>query len=84
MATLTQEDRSTIASFCAVQMLRTQVFRDRIKDITEGVAEALRRRGIDSSNVSNFKMLSADEIKAFSMSMLADTGRKYGPHFLSK
>jgi hypothetical protein len=84
LVTLTQEDRSTIANFCAVQMLRTQVFRDRIKDVTEGVAEALRRRGIDPSNVSNFKMLSDDEIKAFSMSMLADAGRKYGPHFLSK
>jgi hypothetical protein len=82
LATLTKEDRFTIASFCAVQMLRTQVFRDRIKDLTEGVAEALRKRGIDPSEVSNFKMLSDDEIKA-SMGMLADAAQKYGPHFLS-
>ena len=84
LAILTKEDRFTIASFCAVQMLRTQVFRDRIKDLTEGVAEALRKRGIDPSEVSNFKMLSDDEIKALSMDMLADAPPKYGPHFLSK
>jgi hypothetical protein len=59
--------RFTIASFCAVKMLRTQVFRDRVKDLNEGVAGALRNRGIDPSEVSNFKMLSDEEIKAFSM-----------------
>lgn len=81
---LTKEDRFTIASFCAVQMLRTQGFRDRIKDLNEGVAEALSKRGIDPSEVSNFKTLSDEEIKAFSMDMLAEAPRKYGPHFLSK
>jgi hypothetical protein len=84
LTALTEEDRATIASFCAVQMLRTQVFRDRIKDLTEGVAEALRKRGIDPAQVSNFKMLTDDEIKAFSMEMLADATPKYGPHLLSK
>jgi hypothetical protein len=78
------KDRYTIASFCAVQMLRTQGFRDRIKDLNEGVAEALHKRGIDPSQVSNFKTLSDEEIKAFSMDMLADAPRKYAPHFLSK
>jgi hypothetical protein len=84
LAALTKEDRFTIASFCAVQLLRTQGFRDRIKDLNEGVAEALRKRGIDPSEVSNFKMLSDEEIKAFSMDILAEAPRKYGPHFLSK
>lgn len=84
LAALTKEDRFTIASFCAVQLLRTQGFRDRIKDLNEGVAEALRKRGIDPSEVSNFKMLSDEEIKAFSMDMLAEAPRKYGPLFLSK
>ena len=81
---LTKEDRFTIASFCAVQLLRTQGFRDRIKDLSEGVAEALRKRGIDPFEVRNFKMLSEEEIKAFSMDMLAEAPRKYGPHFLLK
>lgn len=84
LATLSNEDRFTIAIFCAVQMLRTQGFRDRIKDLNEGVAEALRKRGIDPSEVSNFKTLSVEEIKAFSMDMLADAPLKYAPHFLSK
>ena len=84
LAALTKEDRFTIASFCAVQLVRTQGFRDRIKDLNEGVAEALRKRGIDPSEVSNFKMLSDEEIKAFSMDMLTDAPRKYAPHLLSK
>lgn len=84
LATLTKEDRFTIASFCAVQLLRTQGFRDRIMDLNEGVGKALRRRGIDPSKVSNFKALSKEEIKAFSMDMLAEAPRKYGLHFLSK
>ena len=84
LAELTKEDRFTIASFCAVQFLRTQAFRDRIKDMNEGLADALRRRGIDPAEVSNFKMLSDDEIKQFSMKMLAEAPQKYGIHFLSK
>jgi hypothetical protein len=79
LSALGDDERSTIAEFCAVQLLRTQVFRDRIKDLTEGVAEALRRRGIDPSTVSNFKTPSEEEIKAFSMSMLADSANKFGP-----
>lgn len=84
LAELSKEDRFTIASFCAVQLLRTQAFRDRIKDLNEGVADALRKRGIDPAEVSNFKMLSEDEIKAFSMGMLAEAPQKYGLHFLTK
>jgi hypothetical protein len=84
LSALTKDDRFTIATFCAVQLLRTQGFRDRIKDLNEGVGEALRKRGIDPSEVSNFKMLSEEEIKLFSMDMLAEAPWKYGPHFLSK
>ena len=52
--------------------------------MNEGVAEALRIRRIDPSQVANFKMLSEDEIKSFSMEILAKAPQNYGPHFLSK
>src|SRR5215472_1382918 len=52
--------------------------------MNEGVAEAFRKRGIEPSQVSNFKSLSDEEIKGFSMDMLVDAPRKYAPHFLSK
>jgi uncharacterized protein DUF4238 len=67
-----------------VQLLRTQAFRDRIKHLNEGVAGAQRKSGIDPAEVSNFKMLSEHEIKAFSMGMLAEAPQKYGLHFLTK
>jgi Protein of unknown function (DUF4238) len=79
-----KQERTTIAAFCAVQFVRTQVFRDRIKEMNEGVAEALRKRGIDPTQVSNFEVLSDDEIKAFSMKMLATAPQKFGPYFLQK
>jgi hypothetical protein len=84
LAEIRNEERRTIAAFCAVQLIRTQAFRDRTKDLNEGVAEALRSRGIDPFDVSNFQMLSENEIKAFSLEMLADAPKKYGPHLLSK
>jgi len=84
LASLSKEDRFTIASFCAAQMVRTQRFRDRVKDMNKGVAEALRMRGVDPAQVSNFKMLSEEEIKAFSMDMLADAPRKFASHSLVK
>jgi len=84
LAELTKDDRSHIAAFCAVQFVRTQAFRDRVKELNEGVAEALRKRGINPVEVENFKTLSNDEIKAFSMEMLADAPQTYGVHFLSK
>jgi hypothetical protein len=52
--------------------------------LKQGVGEVLRRRGIDPCKVSNFKALSDEEIKTFSMDMLAEAPRKYGLHFLSK
>ncbi len=84
LAALTEEDRLTVASFCAVQMLRTQEFRERIKDLNEGFGDALRKRGVDPSQVSNFKMLSNEKVKALSMDMLVKAPREYAPHFVSK
>lgn len=81
---LTKPERGTIAAFCAVQLVRTQGFRDRIKNMNEGVAEALRRRGIDPAKVSNFERLTDEQVKTFSLEMLADAPEKYGPHFLAK
>jgi hypothetical protein len=65
-------------------MVRTPRFRDRVKDMNEGVTEALRKRGVDPAQVSNFKMLSEEEIKAFSMDMMADAPRKFASHLLVK
>jgi hypothetical protein len=81
---LTKPERDTIASFCAVQLVRTQAFRDSIKDVNEGFAEALRRRGIDPAKVSNFETLTDEQVKTFSLEVLADAAPKYGPHFLAK
>lgn len=78
------DERRTLAAFCAFQFVRTQAFRERIRDLNGAVATALRERGIDPSQISNFKMLSKDEIKALSLKMLVDAPQTYGPYFLDK
>jgi Protein of unknown function (DUF4238) len=77
-------DRKKIASFCAVQLVRTQTFRDQIKDVVEGTQDALRKRGIDPAQIMNYERWDEDQIKKFSLEMLTDAPETYGPHFLSK
>lgn len=84
LRSLTLSDRRKIASFCAVQLVRTQTFREQIKDVMEGTAQALRSRGIDPAEVKNFEHLSDDQIKQFALEMLTDAAKTYGPHFLTK
>jgi hypothetical protein len=84
LANLRARERQIVADFCAVQLIRTQAFREQIKDMNEGMAEALRKRGIDPSKVSNFEILSDEQIKAFSLSMLPEAQAVYSPHFLAK
>jgi len=84
LADISAEDRQIVANFCAVQLIRTHAFRDQIKDMNEGMAEALRRRGIDPSGVSNFEVLSEEQIKAMSLEMLAEAPETFAPHFGAK
>jgi hypothetical protein len=81
---ISTDERQTVAEFCAVQFIRTQAFRERIRDLNEGVANAQQKRGIEPSQVSNFKTLSEEEIKTFSLQMLSKAPQTYGPHFLNK
>jgi hypothetical protein len=81
---ISTSERKAVASFCAVQFLRTQAFRDQVKDLNQVMADALQKRGIVPSEVSNFKMLSDEEIKTLSLAMLNEAPATYGPHFLDK
>lgn len=84
LRSITIPDRQKIASFCAVQLIRTQTFRDQMKDIVEGTERALRRRGIDPAQVKNYEHWDDGQIKKFSLEILTRAPETYGPHFLSK
>jgi hypothetical protein len=81
---ITIPDRQKIASFCAVQLIRTQTFRDQVKDVVNGTEQALLRRGIDIGQIKNYERWDDEQIKRFSLDMLIDAPETYGPHFLSK
>lgn len=81
---LTDEEREEIASFCAVQLVRTESFRQQMRDTHEAVANALKRRGLDISQQPSLATPSEEEIKISSFRMLIDAPATYGPHFLAK
>lgn len=83
LAKITADERQIIASFCAVQFVRTQGFREQIRDTYEAVSTALKERGLDVSQL-NLAAPSEEEIKASSFRMLRDAPETYGPHFLIK
>ena len=77
-------EREAIASFCAVQLVRTESFRQQMLDTHEAVVDALRKRGMDVSQQPSLKRPSDEEIKISSFEMLVDAPAVYGPHFLAK
>ncbi len=81
---LTDAERQAVASFCAVQLVRTQGFRQQMHDTHEAVLDALKKRGLDVSQQPNLAMPSEEEIKISSFRTLIDAPQTYGPHFLAK
>jgi hypothetical protein len=84
LAEIAVDELMILAAFCAVQIVRTPTSRDRIKDVSEVVGDALRKRGIDPDKIPNFKIPSQQEIKDLSLNMLAEAPTKYAPYFLDK
>ncbi|HXQ24964.1 MAG TPA: DUF4238 domain-containing protein [Candidatus Acidoferrales bacterium] len=81
---LTDAERQAVASFCSVQLVRTQGFRQQMRDTHGAVLDALKKRGLDISQQPNLAMPSEEEIKISSFRMLIDAPQTYGPHFLAK
>lgn len=84
LAALSEKDRIGIAVFAAIQFIRTQAFREYVVELNKGLAAAFEARGTDLSAIQNFKVMSEEEVKTFSLKMLVDAPRSYAPHFLDK
>jgi hypothetical protein len=81
---LTDAERQTVASFCSVQLVRTEAFRQHMRDTHEALLDALKRRGLDIGEQPNLATPSEEEIKISSFRMLIGAPPIYGPHFLVK
>lgn len=81
---MADEERQVVASFCAVQFIRTQGFRQQMLDTHEALLAALEKRGLDINEQPSLVMPSEEEIKISSFRMLIDAPATYGPHFLMK
>lgn len=60
---LTDTERQAVASFCAVQFVRTLGFRQLIGDTHEAVVDALKKRGLDISQQPSLVMPSEEAKK---------------------
>jgi Protein of unknown function (DUF4238) len=81
---LADPERQAIARFCAVQLVRTQGFRQQMLDTHEAFRDALEKRGLDIGRQPNLAMPSEEEIKISSFRMLINAPQTFGPHFLVK
>lgn len=82
---LSDEDRSVIAAFIAVQHLRTNQFRSNLSHMDTRLAEILEQKGVDLSAVENYRRFEGkDEIKAFSISFLLSAAKEIIPLILQK
>jgi len=81
---LTVGEREAIANFCAVQLVRTESFRQQMLDTHQAVVDALKKRGMDVSQQPSLATPSEEQIKISSFRMLIDAPATYGPHFLGK
>jgi hypothetical protein len=78
------EDRAKISIFAAAQFARTQAFVENVQEGSEGIVNALRRRGFDPTQVDGFSEPSDDQSRVLALSLLSDAPKSFAPHFLSK
>jgi hypothetical protein len=81
---VTEQDRKHLAIFCAVQFVRTQATRDEFQSAMDGFRAALVARGIDASQLSEMRPLSADQRKLMELKTVLDAPDDYASDFLGK
>lgn len=77
-------ERKWIASFIAVQHVRTRRHRETYGDMNRQMADALRQMGAEPNEVENFKELTEAEVRQSSLTGLADIALTLLPHLLDK
>jgi len=77
-------ERKWIASFIAVQQVRTRRHRESRGDLNRQMADALREMGADPSKVENFRELTEAEVRRDSIADMPPTAFTLLPHLLNK
>jgi hypothetical protein len=78
------EGREWIAIFAATQFVRTQAFREYVLTANNALTARLREDGIDLSRISNFEVMSEQDVKKLSLWTLTNAHKDFAPYFLNK
>jgi hypothetical protein len=81
---LSETDRTLLALFASVQMLRTDARRKQLNALSDSVYEAVKRAGLDPANVSGFDFLNAEEARIYAIDSLRELARDLLPQFQNK
>jgi hypothetical protein len=84
LTTLSNLDRTWFAIFCAVQFMRTQSVRDRVRRINSELEEHIKKLGFDPAKVEGFQRMSDEDIKAMTVHTLLKSLSTYPALFYEK
>jgi len=77
-------ERKWIASFIAIQHLRTRRHREFWGDMNKQMADALRETGAEPNEVKNFRELTAEEVRRNAITDMPGLAFELLPHLLNK
>jgi len=84
LAGLSTEERVKLSAFLAVQFSRTRNFRENIEDVNKQMVDRFRSLDIDPNQVENFKVLTEDDVKRFSIDFMIKSVEEFTPLFVNK
>lgn len=84
-ASLSNEDRAWLATFCAVQFVRVENFRQQTREINQALIDKIRRLGGNERDIAqNGLGVDEESIKKFTVGFLIESLREFPHHFASK
>ena len=84
LQSLRSADRTTMASFVAVQFTRTPSMREMIEASQRTLIEALERRGIGTALVPQAAPMCNEGVRAISLDLLSTSAQEITPHLVAK
>jgi len=84
LAELTTESKVLLSVFLSIQTTRVRNFRDSLQTTYELLEDKLTRMGADLNNIKNFDIMTEEDIKELSISMVTKSAHNFSPHLLKK
>jgi len=84
IAGLPASDRALVSIFAAVQMMRGRRVRESVKSLGDTIVKEFRERGIDPTNIKNFREVTEEDARLISMKLVISAATKFAPYIYDK